>query len=348
MSASAAEYAAAPPAQSLARRVFGALADGAAHSDAQLAAQQAVSRSAIRKAVGALQELGLAVDTVPHRGYRLVSPVVPLEAVRIRAQLAPEVRERLRDAEVAWSLDSTNSTLLSRGDQAGRGMPPAGQFDFLAAEYQTAGRGRRARQWFAPPGGALCMSLGWSFAALPGGAAALSLAIGVCARRALAAITEQPVQLKWPNDLQAGGRKLGGILIELHADATGPAYAVIGLGINCALGAALAGRVRDAGAEPIDLAAMGLAACDRNGLAAGLISEVVAGVLEFDRRGFAAFAPEWRAADALAGSMVRVTLPGSEFVGRARGVAADGALRVERDGEVRQFHSGEVSVRVQP
>ena len=348
MNASAAECAAAAPEQSLAQRVFGALADGAVHSGEQLAAQQAVSRSAIRKAVGALQELGLAVETVPHRGYRLVSPVVPLEAARIRAQLAPEARERLRDAEVAWSLDSTNSTLLARGERAGRGVPPAGQYDFLAAEYQTAGRGRRARQWFAPPGGALCLSLGWSFTALPGGGAALSLVIGVCARRALAAITERPVQLKWPNDLQAGGRKLGGILIELRADATGPAYAVIGLGINCALGAALAGRVRDAGTEPIDLAAMGVAACDRNWLVAGLISEIVAGVLEFERHGFASFAPEWRAADALAGSMVSVTLPGSEFVGRARGVAADGALRVERDGEVRQFHSGEVSVRVQP
>ena len=331
----------ATPAPALARRVFGMLADGAVHSGERLAAEQAVSRSAIWKAIGALQALGVEIEAAPHWGYRLAQAVVPLDAAQIIARLSPEVRARLRQAEAAWALDSTNAVLLARDE------PPAGQFDFLAAEYQAAGRGRRARPWFAPPGGALCLSLGWSFDALPAGAAALSLAVGVCARRALERVCAAPVQLKWPNDLYARDRKLGGILIELRAESAGPAMVVIGIGINCALGAALTRRVQETGTEPIDLAALGSPGCDRNQLAAALLDEIVCGVLEFAAHGLAGFASEWAAADALAGHSVAVSTSGGLFLGQARGIDADGALRVEGKEGLRRFNSGEVTVRAQ-
>ena len=336
------------PSATLVQRVFCALADGAVHSGEQLAADQGVTRSAVWKAVGALEELGVVIEAAPHRGYCLAAPLTPLDAARISAQLSAEVRERLRQGRVVWSLASTNSALLAPAAHAAHGELPAGQFDFLASEYQSAGRGRRARPWFAPPGGALCLSLGWTFTTLPKGAAALSLAVGVCALRALAAIAPLPVRLKWPNDLLALEGKLGGILIELRAESAGPAHVVIGIGINCALGAAVASRVRAAGAAPIDLAALGVAACDRNALAATLLDEIVRGVLEFERQGLQAFAREWAAADALAGRVVTVALPGGDFVGHARGIDADGALCVHGSGALRRFHSGEVSVRVQP
>ncbi len=327
--------------ETLVQRVFAALADGAAHSGEQLATEQAVSRSAIWKAVGTLQELGLTIEAARHRGYRLAGPVTPLEATRIVAQLSPAARECLRGAEVAWSLPSTNSALLARRE------PPVGQFDFLVAEYQSAGRGRRARQWFAPPGGALCLSIGWTYATLPRGAAALSLAVGVCARRALQSFVGVPVQLKWPNDLLAADAKLGGILIELRAESTGPAYVVIGVGINCALGAALTGRVQDTGTVPTDLASLGVPECDRNKLAALLLTEIIGGVVEFERHGLAPFAAEWNEADALIGRSIKLSLPDSEYLGLARGIDAEGALRVQGADAVRHFHSGEVSVRAQ-
>lgn len=335
------------PSPTLVQSVFRALADGSVHSGQQLALATDVSRSAIWKAVGSLRLLGLPVESVAHRGYRLPVPLLPLDVARIRDELAPAVRERLRTAQVVWSLLSTNTALLARGEHTARSTPPPGHFDFLAVEHQSAGRGRRARQWFAPPGGALCMSVAWSFAALPSGAGALSLAMGVCVRRALAPLTQRPVSLKWPNDLQVEGRKLGGILIELRAEAAGPAYAVIGVGINCTLGDEVAQRVRASGTEPIDLASLGVAPCDRNRLAAAITSELVRGLLDFELHGFSSFADEWSAADALAGCMICVRTPGSELVGRASGVAADGALRVDCDGELRQFHTGEISVRAQ-
>ena len=351
----------------LVQRVFNALADGKVHSGEQLAAGQSVSRSAIWKAVGTLTDLGVAVEATPRLGYRLAAAVVPLAAAQIMAGLEPEVRARVRRGEVEWTLTSTNDALLARGTSLTRGPQPASHgFDFLAAEIQTAGRGRRARPWVAPPGGALCLSVGWQFDALPKAVSALSLAVGVCALRALATtrgtlpspgesaagkFSSGTIKLKWPNDLMVGEQKLGGILIELRAESSGPAYVTIGIGINCALSVLLIKRVQGLGTEPTDLAALGVTTCDRNQLCAALVNEIVSGVLDFEREGLAAFAPEWRAADVLVGRQVRIAAPGGEVEGVACGIDADGALCVQSSVELvghaglLRFHSGEVTVR---
>jgi BirA family biotin operon repressor/biotin-[acetyl-CoA-carboxylase] ligase len=327
--------------QPLLQRVFAALADGELHSGEQLAREQDVSRSAIWKAVGALQELGVALEVAPNRGYRLAAPLVPLAAAAIHSALQPATRARLRHGEVAWSLASTNDTLLARAE------PPAGECEFLVAEHQSAGRGRRARPWYAPPGGALCLSLGWSCAVLPPHAPALSLAVGVCALRALRPWVGERVRLKWPNDLVCAGGKLGGILIELRAESAGPAYIVIGIGINTALPATLVSQVEQTGTRPMDLAALGAACCDRNLLCAALLDELVAGIGQFELRGLAPFGTEWRAADALVGQVVSVSAPAGVFVGHARGIDEEGALCVQGPAGVQRFTTGEVSVRVQ-
>jgi BirA family biotin operon repressor/biotin-[acetyl-CoA-carboxylase] ligase len=326
-------------ARSLAQRVFLSLADGEFHSGAALAAQHGLTRSAVWKAVSVLRGLGLGVQAVTNRGYRLPAPLVPLDAARIRAELPAPVLARLRQGDVAWALGSTNSELLARP------VPPTGQFDFLLAEHQSAGRGRHARSWVAPPGGAICLSLSWSFAALPPDAGALSLAMGVAALKALAALGALPVGLKWPNDLLAGGRKLGGMLLELRSEGGGPAQLVFGIGLNVALGAELRAQVAAAGLEPTDLAALGVAACDRNWLAAGLIAAAVDALVLFERQGFRAFFPDWQGADLLRGQTVTVSGAGAEVVGRAAGVDSDGALLLETPAGLQRFISGEVSVR---
>ena len=325
----------------LVRQVLFALADGELHSGEQLAGAAGVSRSAVWKVVGQLQEMGLAIEAATNRGYRLLDPFVPLDAAAIRARLDPEAQAMLRHGEVAWELPSTNDALLARGEL------PAGRFDFLLAEHQSAGRGRRARAWYAPPGGALCLSLNWGYPSLPRGAAALSLATGVCVRRVLAAWGVEGVTLKWPNDLYVEARKLGGILIELHAEGGGPATMVIGVGLNCALGAELAARVRAAGVEAVDMAQLGFPLCDRNRLAAELVGELVRGARQFGAQGFAPFAQEWQQADALLGRVVQVSQGSTLYVGHARGIDADGALCVHGPEGLRCFNSGEVSVRLE-
>ena len=153
----------------LVARVFAELSDGQFHSGEDLARALGVSRSAVWKAVKSLRDLGATLHAVRNRGYRLAKSSEPLAAERIQEKLSPDVRPRVRSLEVAWSVGSTNTVLLSRPN------PPNGSSEVMLAEYQTAGRGRRGRAWLAPPGGAICLSLSWTFRDVPADLSALGL-----------------------------------------------------------------------------------------------------------------------------------------------------------------------------
>lgn len=240
-----------------------------------------------------------------------------LDARAIAAALAPATRVRLRDVEVVGDIDSTNAELTRRG------VPGLA----LLAESQSAGRGRRGKAWESPPDANLYLSLSWKV----GNPAGLSLAMGIACAEAL---RDARVRVKWPNDLVADGRKLGGLLIELAGN-----VAVIGLGLNVRM------PPRTAIDQPwIDLAQLGVAA-SRNDLAARLLDAMVAALVEFDARGFAAFEARWQALDALAGRDVRIASGEHVLHGLATGIASDGGLRVVIDGSERLFHSADVSVR---
>lgn len=102
----------------------------------------------------------------------------------------------------------------------------------VAARRQTAGRGRRGHAW-ASPRGNLYLSVLLRPRVAPSRLPGLAAACGLGALDGLAAlgISNEP-QLKWPNDVLAHGRKLGGILVEAGRDGAGEAFAVCGLGIN--------------------------------------------------------------------------------------------------------------------
>jgi biotin-[acetyl-CoA-carboxylase] ligase BirA-like protein len=142
--------------------------------------------------------------------------------------------------EVVARLDSTNTRLLERARDVG-GDPDADLAPcLLVAEEQTAGRGRLGRGWVSAPGRSLTFSLALPMATLQWGG--LSLAVGVALADALDPLAASPaatcLALKWPNDLwlrdaaaPAGGRKLGGILIETVAVGT-QRMVVVGVGLN--------------------------------------------------------------------------------------------------------------------
>lgn len=323
----------------LAQRVYQLLSDGQRHAGTSLASCCGVSRNAVWKAVEELRGAGVEVQSIAHRGYRIAHASELLDAARIAAAMPDAIRARLRAGECIWRTGSTNLDLLQREP----GLP--GTFDFLTAECQTQGRGRRARQWFAPPCAAICLSLTWNFGALPAHPGALSLAVGVCALRALANIGVQGVTLKWPNDLTIHGGKLGGILIELRAEAGGPAYVVIGLGLNVTLSEPLRREIETTGTRAVDLYQLGVARADRNRIVAELLASIVQGMEQYESHGFSAFAAEWRVADSLAGKTVIVNAEGIHVTGHACGVDIDGALCVQTPTGLQRFVTGDVSVR---
>jgi BirA family biotin operon repressor/biotin-[acetyl-CoA-carboxylase] ligase len=328
------------PGDPLVARLFAKLADGEFHSGEVLAAELAVSRSAVWKAAKALRELGAIVHAVRNRGYRLPATGEPLDGARIMELLSTAARDHVRRVDTTWTLLSTNTVLMERPH------PPVGSGEALLAEYQTAGRGRRGRTWVAPPGGSICLSFSWMFGEIPRDLGALGLVIGVCALEALQRLGVAGVGLKWPNDLLIDDRKLGGILIELRAESAGPARVVIGIGLNVALGTSLLEKIGAMGLAPIDLASAGLKGTGRNAVAAGLISAFVQGLLEFEQRGLKPFVQKWMVADALRGRPVTVmATEGGATKGIARGIDLEGAFLVETPQGLLRFITGDVSVR---
>jgi BirA family transcriptional regulator, biotin operon repressor / biotin---[acetyl-CoA-carboxylase] ligase len=324
----------------LVARVFAHLADGTFHSGEELAAALGVSRSAVWKAARSLRREGAVLNAVRNRGYRLMGAGEPLDAVRIRERLPREVRECVQRLEALWSIGSTNTVLSERVG------PPAGSSEVLLAEYQTAGRGRRGRAWLAPPGGAICLSLSWTFRSLPADLGALGLVVGVCALRALKELGVDGALLKWPNDLVVSEKKLGGVLIDLRAETVGPASVVIGIGLNVALGAEFLRRIAETGTPATDLHHAGLPqGVSRNEVAAGVVAACVRGLTGFEREGLKPFLEEWRQADALRGRQVSVAAADGTARGVARGIDLRGALLVETREGVRRFISGDVTVR---
>jgi len=320
------------------------LADGQFHSGEDLAATVGLTRARVSQVLKNAGTAGLALERVKGRGYRLLEAPDFLDAKKIRTRLAQLAEARgipLPIAiEVVDQIESTSSELMRRAQR--RDVHQVA----LAAEWQTAGRGRRGRAWTAIAGGSLTFSLGWKFEQGAGFMAGLSLAVGVAVVRALEAEGFKDVALKWPNDLIHRYLKVGGILIELNGDALGPTTTVIGVGLNV--------RVPPAARKDIPVPITDLASVagrkappiDRNRLLAALLAELAAVLHLYAKEGFTPFAIEWQHRHAYQGKAVRLLLPdGAAVTGKVAGVDASGAL-VLADGPRRaRFLSGEITLR---
>ena len=320
------------------------LADGEWHSGAELARELGVTRAAIWKRVAKLADWGLEVRARPGRGYRLIPAVDLLDRNALNAAAAGKLRERVRRIEVFTELASTNRYLLEHA------KPELGRLDMCIAEFQAAGRGRRGRVWRAPLGAGLCLSVAWQFRETPPQLAALTLTVGVVARRVIAATAGIEVGLKWPNDLVWRNRKLGGVLLELNAEAQGGCHVVAGIGINVAMPAHALARLSDWPEGAADLAtATGGRPPSRTSLALALAAALASALDGYAATGFAPYRAEWEAADYLMGRSVRVDDAAGAAVGIAAGIEADGALVLDVAGcGRRRVISGDVSVRAQP
>lgn len=310
-----------------------ALADGEFHSGSELGEILGVSRTAVWKSLQKLEALGLRVETVKGRGYRLDCALDLLDASRILSVLSERTRSML-ELRVLQSTGSTNSDA-----SAWLNSSTNGTCCVVLAEQQTAGRGRHGRVWVSPFAQNLYVSLAYE---LKGGVEALSglsLVVGIALIRTLKALGVEDVALKWPNDVWLQGRKLAGVLVELQGEATSGWRVVIGIGLNVHM------RAEDGLA--IDQPWISLDAAkviSRSELAARLIETLLDLLHEFSRKGFAAFVAEWSAFDALAGR--RVQMDGGRLVGVACGIDAAGALLLQLDqGELLVVNAGEVSVR---
>ena len=246
----------------------------------------------------------------------------PLDAATINAAVV-RPGGLWRPVEVTPVTGSTNADLLARA----AGGEPEGAV--LAAEQQTAGRGRLGRAWTSPPRAALTFSVLLRPAAVPRARLGwLPLLAGVAVAAAVRDVAAVDAQLKWPNDVLAGPGKLAGIL----AEATGEAV-VIGIGVNVSTGRAGLPPPGPGALPATSLRLEGSPSLDRGRLLAGILAGLerryqawcqVFG--DTERSGLRA---EYTRLCATLGRRVRVELPGGRLLdGLAAGVDADGRLLV--------------------
>ncbi|HEX5676197.1 MAG TPA: biotin--[acetyl-CoA-carboxylase] ligase [Azonexus sp.] len=233
--------------------------------------------------------------------------------------------------------DSTNSELLRRADC---GAPDG---TVIVADRQTAGRGRRGRQWLSAPADGLTFSCLWRFGGPATQLAGLSLAAGVALARGLENLGAGGIRLKWPNDvlLERDGHfaKLAGILIELASDRRGT-QAIIGIGLNL-----------QPPTEELPQPAAGLAQAlahlpDRHAVLASVLVALAEVLEALAVDGFGGLKMEWQRRHAWQELAVQVLGDGAEpLVGVCLGAADDGALLLETAAGVQRILSGDLSLR---
>lgn len=272
----------------------------------------------------------------PHPGKRgdfiVTERFSPLDEQAIWGYLTRE-----RDDNLALYLPpvttSTNDDVQQRSHLA--------QTVVAVSEMQQAGRGRRGRRWISPPFTHLYFSLGYHYqGAAPERLSSLSLLVGMRTADILQALGID-AEMKWPNDLWVGGRKLGGILIETKVQGAA-IHITIGIGINnLTLPMADLAHNRSISCEEI----LGQP-LDRNRLTAHLIDTYLTLLEELDTITPYELQKEWRKKSALYGKEVTIFADDEIINGEEVGIAPDGALLIALDGgEQRRFYSGDVSLR---
>lgn len=317
------------------------LADGAVHSGTALGVALGLSRAAVWKHLQRLQELGLSVEALPGRGYRLHQPLDLLNSAQINADLQ-RAGVAVSHLHIAQDLGSTNSYLLDLPKRTaavldGNTTPC---LDICLAERQSAGRGRRGRHWHSPFAANIYLSMRREFSQGMSALGGLSLVVGIAVAETIQALGVSAVRLKWPNDIRIDGSKCGGILIELSGEAGGPCHVVIGIGLNVFMQAGTADID-----QPWTSIAQHAPLVKRSALAASLIAAIDQALRRFDQCGFSAFVERYQALDEFTGKAVRILGLNEALEGIVSGVDEHGALRLQTATGLRKVHAGEVSLR---
>jgi len=314
------------------------LSDGDFHSGEDIAALFKVSRTAIWKQIKKLNAmLPCEIASVSGKGYQLTESLAVLKTDTILFYTEKSLHSELHQVEVLLECVSTNQYLLDKVEDG------CLENYLLLAELQTAGRGRRGRQWISPFASNIYMSLSWGLAISISQMAGLSLVVAISIAVAMRNHGIENIKLKWPNDVYVDGRKLAGILLELRGESNSPCRAVMGIGINVNM-PQQAGDCIDQ--LWVDMKSLLGASVNRNKVIGSVLNELIPNLKLFEDKGFIAFIERWKEFDLLENKVVDISGHASLTSGIARSVDSQGALVVEFEKKTHHIYSGEVSIRL--
>jgi BirA family biotin operon repressor/biotin-[acetyl-CoA-carboxylase] ligase len=293
--------------------------------------QLGMTRAGVWKVIKKLTSQGINISSHKGKGYELLDTIELLDEKKIKAGLSPNIY-----LELFETIDSTSDHLL-RMNHRSSGLR------VCLAEHQSKARGRFARKWHAPLGQNVYFSLLYPFAKDLSALAGLSLVIGLSICNTINSLYELPelALVKWPNDIVYGDAKLGGILVEVEAEAHGFCAAVIGIGLNV--------NMVDACGE-IDRKWTSIRKInnkdnDRNTLTVRLINDLLIYIRNFEQYGFEYFMEEWRSKDALLNKSIELKVGQNIHRGQVKGVNTQGHLLLQVvPGRVESFSSGEATL----
>jgi BirA family transcriptional regulator, biotin operon repressor / biotin---[acetyl-CoA-carboxylase] ligase len=302
-------------------------------SGARIAREIGVSRSTVWRWVTRLRALGVKVKGRAATGYFLEQVPDILTADMLRQRL----RGSLFGKRIYhfFKTDSTNRVALELGHA---GEPEGG---VVIAEEQTAGRGRAGHTWHSERAAGIYATLLLRPRLAPVQAPLLTMMAGLSAHGAVQTVTGLKLDLKWPNDLLINGKKVGGILTEMHAEPAQVRFVIVGIGINV-----------NQEKFPGDLAGTSTSLRMETGKAQSRLEVLVQFLRQFERDynellkdGAASVVKRFEATSSYArGKHVRVTNGKESFTGVTAGLEDEGLLRVKRDsGETTTVIAGDVA-----
>jgi len=302
-------------------------------SGARVAREIGVSRSAVWTWVERLRELGVRVKGHPRTGYFLE---------KVPDILTPDMlRQRLKGSLFGkrihhfFKVDSTNRVAL---ELAHAGEPEGA---VVLAEEQTAGRGRAGRTWHSERAVGIYVTLVLRPKLAPVQAPLLTMMAGLSAYTAIQAHSGLVVDLKWPNDLLIRGKKVGGILTEMHAEPGQVRFVIVGIGLNV-----------NQEKFPSELGSVATSLRIESGRPQSRLELLVRLLREFENdynrfltEGSGAVIERFTKVSSYAqGKRVRVSNGKDAFTGITAGLGPEGLLQVQRDsGQVTTVIAGDVA-----
>jgi BirA family biotin operon repressor/biotin-[acetyl-CoA-carboxylase] ligase len=323
-------------------QVLDALRDAGetALSGEMLSSRLGVSRAQIWKHVSALRRRGYGIEGEPGGGYRLAE--IPDRLYPDELTLGRDARWLGREIHHLDETDSTNRVAMELG-RSGAVHGAA-----VVAESQTAGRGRLGRSFYSPPHQNLYTSIVLRPEVLVSEAPMLILAAGIAVAETVAQAVgdEDAVALKWPNDVQLGGLKTSGILLELAAEDTRVDFVVMGIGVNLNVD-------RNDFPEEFRHLATSVSshlghAVDRVAFARRLFDNLEDVLDRHASGGFEAIRPRFEQRFRMRGETVEVRSVGGAdprvLSGVVRGLSPDGALELETPAGMQRVLAGDVTI----
>lgn len=319
----------------MSNRALQILADGEWHSGEELSEALSVSRTAVWKSLKKLSALGLEVEAIKGKGYKLNRPLSLLDPVQLRDQLccADSVLSE-NSIHVHWDIDSTN-------EEAKRQLnKQSDQPVVILSEQQSQGRGRRGREWRSPFAENLYLTIGWPFRGGVASIEGLSLAVGLAVVGVLEQLGITNIALKWPNDVLVDNKKIAGVLIDISGDPLDSFHAVVGVGLNVNMLEAVIDQQWTSVSKQLEGDA------DRTEVAVLLIDRLLMLLSEYQHRTFRYYHPLWSEYDMMKGEDVVLTTGEQKIFGLSHGVSENGAVLIECDGAIKVFNGGEISLRL--